>query len=99
MEIPLEIPPDWVATHATLVAQILAVGGVVFLSIVGWIGRQIIRLFHKAFATLGRIEKVQTVQAENHLKTIQDASLVTRDEAIKTNTKLDVLITLMQEKQ
>ena len=99
MEIPLEIPPDWVATHATLVAQILAGCGIVLLSIGGYVARLVIRRFDKAFAAVGRIERVQTVQAENHLKTIQDASLVTRDEAIKTNTKLDVLITLMQEKQ
>jgi hypothetical protein len=68
------------------------------LSFGGYFGKKLFTAINAGLDSIEQIKQVQTIQAENHLKTIQDASLVTRDETIKTNAKLDVLIGILERK-
>jgi hypothetical protein len=51
-----------------------------------------------ALSDIEEIKDVSQTQASNHLSHIETSSQVTRDETIKTNAKLDVLIEVIQKR-
>lgn len=91
MDVPIDISPEFVAQHAKFVAIVLGA----LLSIVGGYVLNAIRVAAK---DLKYLKNIQGVQAENHLSTIQAATLATRDELIKNNAKMDVLISVIERK-
>ena len=52
----------------------------------------------KTAKTVDAIHSIQGKQAENHLHTIEIATVATKEETIKTNAKLDVLIDIMSRR-
>ena len=60
--------------------------------------RKIIKSAKKAFDTLDEIKQIQTQQAGNHLKHIEDYTSEMRDSQKETNAKLDVLISVIEKK-
>lgn len=94
----MDISPDLVAQHAKAAAWVIGALGTVILSIAGVVMRKVVKAIKEAAQDLKFLRDIQGVQAENHLTHIQDATAITRDETIKTNAKLDVLISVIEKK-
>ncbi|HET9283176.1 MAG TPA: hypothetical protein VFR24_14545 [Candidatus Angelobacter sp.] len=89
---------QFVKDHSALIAWVLGGVGAASLSLGGFVVKKIVDAVKQACEDLKHIKNIQGVQAENHLKTIQDASLAQKEEQIKTNAKLDVLISVIEKK-
>lgn len=94
----MEISPEFVAQHAKAAAWVIGFLGTAVLSFAGVIMRKTVKAIKEAAQDLKFLRDIQGVQAENHLTHIQDATAITRDETIKTNAKLDVLISVIEKK-
>ena len=94
----MEISPNFVAQHANIAVGIISLLGTLVSVLFGVVMKQTLKAIKEAAEDLKFLKNIQGVQAENHLKTIQDATVATKEETIKTNAKLDVLISVIEKK-
>jgi hypothetical protein len=92
------ISPNFVAQHAVLAVGVISLLGTLVSVLFGVVMKQTLKAIKEAADDLKFLKNIQGVQAENHLKTIQEATVATKEETIKTNAKLDVLIDLFDKK-
>lgn len=98
MNAPMNVSPEWVQEHATIAAWALGVCLLTLVSLGGYFAKNLFSIINAGLADIKVIKEITTIQSENHLSTIQVATLDTRDETIKTNAKLDTLIDVMQKR-
>jgi DNA topoisomerase IA len=62
------IPPQYIYLAASALLTLVVL-------LLRWLGKAMIGKLNKAFETLDQIKTITSVQAENHLKTIQDEAI------------------------
>jgi hypothetical protein len=87
----MDVSPSFVAEHSTAAAWLLSICGAAAAALAAVVGRKLMQAFGQAFQTLNEIKN-------NHLQHIESATAETRDAALQTNAKLDVLIGVIEKK-
>jgi hypothetical protein len=91
MTVPITVSPDWIQEHAKIAAWALGALAVTLVSLGMHFSTKLFTALNSALDDISQMKN-------NHLTHIEASTTATRDETIKTNAKLDVLISVIERK-